>query len=88
MWLLIILLLLVILVSDYGKLIISVIYIVLICFKLILFIFASGKLPPVQIPDDWITIVDPCTRKMKEQVQEELTAAMTYFAMVKIITWY
>lgn len=42
----------------------------------------SGKLPQVQIPDDWITMVDPCTKKMKEQVQEELTAAMTYFAMV------
>jgi len=41
-----------------------------------------GKLPQVQIPDDWITMVDPCTKKMKEQVQEELTAAMTYFAMV------
>jgi len=27
-------------------------------------------------------MVDPCTKKMKEQVQEELTAAMTYFAMV------
>ncbi|KAL4135121.1 hypothetical protein QTP88_006770 [Uroleucon formosanum] len=39
------------------------------------------KLPQVQIPDDWITMVDPCTKKMKEQVQEELTAAMTYFAM-------
>lgn len=42
----------------------------------------AGKLPQVQIPDDWITMVDPCTKKMKEQVQEELTAAMTYFAMV------
>lgn len=29
-------------------------------------------------------MVDPCTQKMKEQVQEELTAAMTYFAMVNI----
>jgi len=36
----------------------------------------------VQIPDDWITIVDPCAKKMKEQIQEELIAAMTYFAMV------
>lgn len=44
--------------------------------------FVLGKLPQVQIPDDWITMVDPCTKKMKEQVQEELTAAMTYFAMV------
>ncbi|VVC45239.1 Hypothetical protein CINCED_3A002557 [Cinara cedri] len=26
-------------------------------------------------------MVDPCVKKMKEQVQEELTAAMTYFAM-------
>lgn len=46
------------------------------------FFFFQGKLPQVQIPDDWITMVDPCTKKMKEQVQEELTAAMTYFAMV------
>lgn len=28
-------------------------------------------------------MVDPCTQKMKEQVQEELSAAMTYFAMVR-----
>lgn len=27
-------------------------------------------------------MVNPCTKKMREQVQEELTAAMTYFAMV------
>jgi len=27
-------------------------------------------------------MVSPCTKKMREQVQEELTAAMTYFAMV------
>lgn len=39
------------------------------------------KLPPVDIPNDWITMVDPCTKKMKSQIQEELTAAMTYLAM-------
>ncbi|EEB12465.1 secreted ferritin S subunit precursor, putative [Pediculus humanus corporis] len=33
------------------------------------------------IPRDWITMVDPCTKKMTEQIQEELTAAMTYLAM-------
>jgi hypothetical protein len=27
-------------------------------------------------------MVDPCTAKMKEQVQEELQAALTYMAMV------
>lgn len=39
------------------------------------------KLPTVDIPSDWITMVDPCTKKMKSQIQEELTAAMTYLAM-------
>ncbi|XP_050531119.1 ferritin subunit [Daktulosphaira vitifoliae] len=39
------------------------------------------KLPKVQIPDDWISMVDPCTKKLKSQVQEELIASMTYFAM-------
>lgn len=39
------------------------------------------KLPPVDIPNDWITMVDPCTKKMKNQIQEELTASMTYLAM-------
>jgi len=39
------------------------------------------KLPQVEIPNDWITMVDPCIKKMKEQVQEELLASMTYFAM-------
>ncbi|XP_022164720.1 ferritin subunit [Myzus persicae] len=60
----------------------------LLCVAAVLFVAsqeAQGKmtckLPQVQIPDDWITMVDPCTKKMKEQVQEELTAAMTYFAM-------
>lgn len=45
-------------------------------------LFVSGKLPKVQIPQDWITMVDPCTKKMRSQVQEELTAAMTYLSMV------
>ncbi|XP_015379108.1 PREDICTED: ferritin subunit [Diuraphis noxia] len=60
----------------------------LLCVAVALFVAtqeAQGKmtckLPQVQIPDDWISMVDPCTKKMKEQVQEELTAAMTYFAM-------
>lgn len=48
----------------------------------------KGKLPQVQIPDDWITMVDPCIKKMKEQVQEEFTAAMTYFAMVNDFELY
>jgi len=38
-------------------------------------------LPPVDIPKDWITVPDACTKAMKEQVQVELTAAMTYLAM-------
>lgn len=45
----------------------------------------SGKLqctlPPVDMPNDWITMVDPCTKKMRNQIQEELTAALTYLAM-------
>lgn len=60
----------------------------LLCVAAVLFVASQEahgkmtcKLPQVQIPDDWITMVDPCTKKMKEQVQEELTAAMTYFAM-------
>lgn len=39
------------------------------------------KLPPVNIPQDWITMVEPCILKMREQVQEELQAALTYMAM-------
>nr|XP_018896872.1 PREDICTED: ferritin subunit [Bemisia tabaci] len=39
------------------------------------------KLPKVNIPQDWITMVDPCVQKMKDQVQQELTASMTYLAM-------
>uniref|UniRef100_A0A224XXB4 Ferritin n=1 Tax=Panstrongylus lignarius TaxID=156445 RepID=A0A224XXB4_9HEMI len=39
------------------------------------------KLPPAQIPTEWITMVDECTRKMKNQIAEELVAAMTYLAM-------
>lgn len=35
------------------------------------------------MPTDWITMTDPCTKLMKSQVQEELTAAMTYLAMVR-----
>lgn len=37
--------------------------------------------PPADIPKSWITMVDPCTKKMRDQVQEELTAAITYMAM-------
>lgn len=39
------------------------------------------KLPPVDIPKEWISMVDPCTKKMRDQVQEELKAALTYMAM-------
>lgn len=60
----------------------------LLCVAAVLFVSSQEahgkmtcKLPQVQIPDDWITMVSPCTKKMREQVQEELTAAMTYFAM-------
>lgn len=39
------------------------------------------KVPKVQMPTDWITMTDPCTKLMKAQIQEELTASMTYLAM-------
>eukprot|EP01054_Gregarina_sp_Poly1_P006606 Gregarina_sp_Poly_1__6605@NODE_3547_length_1020_cov_4_403987_g2251_i0_p1_GENE_NODE_3547_length_1020_cov_4_403987_g2251_i0NODE_3547_length_1020_cov_4_403987_g2251_i0_p1_ORF_typecomplete_len217_score36_32Ferritin/PF00210_24/9_5e37Rubrerythrin/PF02915_17/5e05DUF2095/PF09868_9/0_017DUF2095/PF09868_9/1_7e03_NODE_3547_length_1020_cov_4_403987_g2251_i0193843 len=39
------------------------------------------KLPPVEFPEKWITMVEPCIKKMREQVQEELNAALTYMAM-------
>lgn len=39
------------------------------------------QIPPAKMPRDWITMADPCVNKMKEQVQLELDAAMTYMAM-------
>lgn len=33
------------------------------------------------IPQEWVTMVDPCTKKMKDQINVELTASMTYLAM-------
>jgi len=39
------------------------------------------KLPKVNMPTEWITMPDPCTKKMREQIQEELIASMTYLAM-------
>uniref|UniRef100_T1I6V2 Ferritin n=1 Tax=Rhodnius prolixus TaxID=13249 RepID=T1I6V2_RHOPR len=48
-------------------------------------VYANGnlqcKLPPAQIPTEWITMVDTCTRKMKNQIAEEVQAAITYMAM-------
>lgn len=44
--------------------------------------FEIGKAPIVDIPKDWLDMKDPCVKKVQAQVQEELTAAMTYFAMV------
>lgn len=37
--------------------------------------------PFVDIPKEWITMVENCTAKMRAQVQEELKAAVTYLAM-------
>jgi len=37
------------------------------------------KIPDV--PQDWITMVEPCTDKMRKQVQQELDAAIQYMAM-------
>jgi len=39
------------------------------------------KLPPAEIPKEWVTMVDPCVKKMKDQINTELTASMTYLAM-------
>jgi len=50
--------------------------------------FDAGKLAPVDIPKDWITMVEPCTLKMRAQVQEELQAALTYLAMVSLCFVY
>jgi hypothetical protein len=35
-------------------------------------------------PTDWITMEDPCTEKMREQIQTEFVASMTYLAMVSV----
>ncbi|XP_054263357.1 ferritin subunit [Macrosteles quadrilineatus] len=39
------------------------------------------KLPDVLIPTEWKSMVTDCTRKMRDQVQMELTASVTYMAM-------
>lgn len=49
------------------------------------FAFASPELrcehQQLDLPKDWIDIVDPCVSKMKAQVEEELKASMQYLAM-------
>nr|CAD7258590.1 unnamed protein product [Timema shepardi] len=40
-----------------------------------------GQLAQGNIPTKWITMVDPCIKKMREQVQVELRAAVSYLAM-------
>lgn len=39
------------------------------------------KLPETEIPQRWKSMHSDCIEKMQRQVQEELTAAMTYLAM-------
>ncbi|XP_063216313.1 ferritin heavy chain [Bacillus rossius redtenbacheri] len=39
------------------------------------------KGPHVNVPKDWITMVPPCIQKMRDQVEIELRAAVTYLAM-------
>jgi len=39
------------------------------------------QLSPADVPKDWITMTDPCVKKMSEQVMAELNAAMVYLAM-------
>jgi hypothetical protein len=57
-------------------------------FEYLLNHYDAGKLAPVDIPRDWITMVEPCTAKMRAQVQEELQAALTYLAMVSFCFVY
>lgn len=45
-------------------------------------IYTLGKATSVNVPQEWITMVEPCTKQLQSQIQEELVAAMTYFAMV------
>ncbi|KAG8232855.1 hypothetical protein J437_LFUL012659 [Ladona fulva] len=45
------------------------------------FEIVSSHPPPGNVPTDWITMTDPCIQKMKDQVQEEIKAAMTYLTM-------
>lgn len=49
------------------------------------FVSANGSLqcalPEADVPQEWIDMVNPCTKAMKDQVQAELNAAMQYMAM-------
>lgn len=47
-----------------------------------LMLCVAGKLPEAAVPEEWKDMVPDCTRKMRDQVQMELTASMTYLAMV------
>lgn len=42
-------------------------------------LFCHHKKP--EIPKDWVTMVDPCITSMRNQIKEELNAAMQYMAM-------
>ncbi|XKL64536.1 hypothetical protein PGB90_004622 [Kerria lacca] len=60
----------------------AIIFIIIVCLKNTnVEAKLQCKAPPVEIPKDWITMVDPCIKKMQNQVQQELIAAMTYLAM-------
>lgn len=39
------------------------------------------KVAPGSVPKEWITMVSPCIQKMRDQVEVELRAAVTYLAM-------
>ncbi|KAJ8956756.1 hypothetical protein NQ314_006630 [Rhamnusium bicolor] len=47
--------------------------------------FASAELrcehKELDIPKEWLDMVDPCINKMRAQIEEELKAAMQYMAM-------
>jgi hypothetical protein len=49
------------------------------------FYFFAGDLGVYEIPKDWKTMDNECVEKVKDQVQEELKASMTYLAMVIIM---
>ncbi|XP_018328276.1 ferritin subunit [Agrilus planipennis] len=35
----------------------------------------------VDVPEEWLSMVDPCVKKMQDQIQEEMRAAIQYMAM-------
>lgn len=49
---------------------------------IIWFDFLGNSPPYKEMPNEWVTMADECITAMRDQVKEELTAAVTYMAMV------